>query len=65
MNVSISHDFEEESLEAKTEWFLQKTIQERLAEAFADMEFVTQLNPNLPDDHSTFKTIRILEPKQG
>jgi len=66
MDVSISHSFEDESLEAKAAWFLQKTVKERLLEAFADMEFALKLNPELStDDYRTFKTFRILEPKPG
>jgi hypothetical protein len=62
MEYGISHDFAEESLEAKARWFLQKPIAERAREAFESMALIQQLQRfELPDDRSTFKTFRVLE----
>lgn len=60
----VSHSFEEETLEAKARWFLQKPIEERLREAFEGMVLVNKLQKfEPPDDRSTFKTVRVLERK--
>lgn len=64
MEYGISHSFEEETLEAKAKWFLQKPIEERLREALEGIVLINclrQFEP--PDDRSTFKTVRILEQK--
>ena len=62
----ISHSFEDESLEAKARWFLEKSLEERLFEALQGVELVRQLTQfEQPDDRSTFKTVRVLESKQG
>lgn len=65
MPYGISHSFEDETLESKVRWFLEKSIEQRLREAFEGIEFVRKFQQlELPDDRSTFKTIRILEPKR-
>lgn len=66
MKKGISHNFKDETLEAKAEWFLQKPLEERLREAFEGMvltEKLCQFEP--PDDRKTFKTVRILERKKS
>lgn len=66
MGYGISHSFEEETLEAKAKWFLQKPLEERLREALESIVLVNQLRQFEPtDDRSTFKTVRILEQKKG
>lgn len=64
MDYGISHSFEDETLEAKAEWFLQKSIEERLREALEGIVLANRLTQfELPDDRSTFKTVRVLEQK--
>ena len=66
MEYGISHSFEDESLEAKARWFQEKPLSERLREAFEGMVLVQKLRRfEPPDDRSTFKTVRLLEPKKG
>lgn len=65
MEYGISHSFEEETLAAKIRWFLQKPLEQRLKEALEGVVFVLKLQQiDLPDDRSTFKSFRILEPKR-
>lgn len=62
MEYGISHSFEDESLESKARWFLEKSQEERLIEALEGIEFVRQLMRfEIPDDRSTYKTFRVLE----
>ncbi|MFH0800494.1 MAG: hypothetical protein V2A66_09990 [Pseudomonadota bacterium] len=62
MEYGVSHSFEDESLEAKARWFLEKPIEERLKEAFEGMILYRKLcKSEPPDDHQTFKTVRVLE----
>ncbi len=62
MKFEVSHKWEDESIESKMEWFLQKSPEERLLEAFQDTLFVQQLRMfELPDDRSSFKTYKIVE----
>ena len=66
MEYGISHSFEEETLEAKARWFLQKPLEERLREALEGIVLANQLKQFEPqDDRSTFKTVRVLEQKKG
>lgn len=65
MKYGISHDFKDESLEAKAEWFLLKSLPERLREALEGIVLVNKLQKfELPDDRSTFKSFQILEPRK-
>lgn len=62
MEYGISHSFEDETLEAKARWFMEKPIEERLREALEGItltEKLRQFEP--PDDRSSFKTFQILE----
>lgn len=66
MEYGISHSFEEESLEAKARWFLEKPLEDRLREAFDGMILYRGLcTSEHPDDRSSFKTVRVLEQKRG
>ena len=66
MVIAVSHDKNEETLEAKARWFLQKPITERLREALRDTALIQKLRQfEIPDDRSAFKTIRVLEQKQS
>lgn len=47
MNLSISHDREEESLEAKVRWFQSLSIQERADILCAYTDFILALNPEI------------------
>ncbi len=62
MEYGISHSFEDESFESKARWFQEKPLAERLKEAFEGMVLLQKLHIyETPNDHSTFKTVRILE----
>lgn len=62
MEYGISHSFEDETLEAKARWFMEKPIEERLREAFEGMILWQKLCKwEPPDDRKTFKTFRVLE----
>lgn len=64
MEYGISHSFEDETLEAKARWFLEKPVEERLREALEDMAFANKLaRTDIRDDRKTFKTFRVLERK--
>jgi hypothetical protein len=66
MEYGVSHSFDDESLEAKAKWFLEKPLEERLREALESITLVKKLNQfEPPDDRSTFKTVRVLEQKQS
>lgn len=66
MKYGISHSFEDESLEEKAKWFMQKSIEDRLREAFEGMVLYQKLKKfEPPDDRRTFKTVRVLERKAG
>lgn len=66
MTPSVTHDRSEESLEAKAEWFLEKSVEQRFLEALEDMLFISLMaQVEWQDDHTTFKTVRILESKQS
>lgn len=62
----ISHDFKDETLEAKTSWFLGKKMEDRFIEALEDMVFFNQIRIVEPaDEHTSFKTVRIVERKKS
>lgn len=66
MEYGISHDREEESLEAKARWFWQKPLEDRLREALESVVFVNQwCQVEIPDDRSTYTTVQILELPRG
>jgi hypothetical protein len=47
MELSISHDIKDESLEAKAEWFQSMTLQERMDYFCEFTDFLIELNPDL------------------
>lgn len=62
MKYGISHSFEDESIEAKIEWYMQKTPNERMRDALEWLEFVRQIcKVELPDDRSSFTTVQVLK----
>lgn len=64
VEYGISHSFDDETLEAKARWFLEKPLEERLIEALESIDLVNALMQVEPrDDRSLFKTFRILERK--
>lgn len=66
MEYGVSHSFEDESIEAKARWFMQKSLVERFRQALQDMVFINKLIQfEILDDRSTFKTFRILEQKKS
>ncbi|MBI4366500.1 MAG: hypothetical protein HY543_06750 [Deltaproteobacteria bacterium] len=66
MKYGISHSFEDESLEAKAEWFMQKPLEERLYEAFESNILYRELCKfEPPDDRTTFTSFQILERPKG
>ena len=65
MKYGISHSFDDESFEAKAEWFRQKPIEERLREALEGIVLYQKLcKREPPDDRSTFTSVRVLEQKK-
>ena len=66
MKYGISHSFEDESLEAKIDWYLQFSPNERMRDALEWLAFVGQLMKyEPPDDRSTFTTVQVLERPRG
>lgn len=66
MEYGVSHSFEDETLEAKARWFLEKPLEERLREALEGIVLVQKMRLfDPPDDQSTFKSVRILKSPQG
>lgn len=62
MKHEISHSFDEETLEAKARWFMQKPIEQRLREALEGIALAKQwIQFESPDDRKTFTTVRVLE----
>lgn len=62
MSYGISHSFADESLEAKIEWYLRKTPNERMKDALEWLEFTNQLcQVEWPDDRSSFTTVQVLK----
>ena len=49
MEFGVSHDWEEETLEAKARWFRSKPIEERMRLFSEFTEMFLKLNPRLPD----------------
>lgn len=67
MEIGIAEGFAEESLEAKLQWFLTKTPNERMRDALEWLAFTDKLRQTEPpdDDRSTFTTVQILERPRG
>lgn len=67
VDYGISHSFDDETLEAKARWFLQKPMAERLRSAFESIIFLQRMKKFVepPDDRSVFTTVRVLEPKKA
>lgn len=68
MKYSVSHDFADETIEAKAKWFLEKPIGERLFMALEWLDFIRLLAPKEPlyeDAHKTFRTFRVLKPRRS
>jgi hypothetical protein len=49
MEPGISHDWKEESMEAKVRWFQSLTMEERMEAFCAFTDLMLALNPRLPD----------------
>ena len=49
MNSQISHDRNDETIEAKTKWFRSLNISERMDMLCAFTDVALELNPQLPD----------------
>ncbi len=49
MNSKISHDRNDEIIEAKVKWFQALNLSERMDMLCAFTDFVLELNPQLPD----------------
>jgi hypothetical protein len=63
MKGSISHQREEETIEAKTRWFRSLSLAERMELLCSFTDLALQMNPGLPDlrdDQQTQRRIRIL-----
>jgi hypothetical protein len=49
MNSKISHDRNDETIEAKVKWFRTLNLSERMDMLCAFTDFALELNPQLPD----------------
>ena len=49
MEKSVSHDWSEETPEAKARWFQSLSIEERMEMLCAFTDLVLELNPNIAD----------------
>ena len=49
MNSQISHDRNDETIEAKVKWFRSLTLSERMDMLCTFTDFALELNPQLPD----------------
>ena len=49
MNSQISHDRNDETIEAKVKWFRTVSLSERMDMLCAFTDFALELNPQLPD----------------
>ena len=66
MNPQISHDFNDESIEAKVRWFSSLSMEERMTLLCEFTDLALSLNPNIGDfDHAeqTGRHILVLERK--
>jgi len=63
MNLQISHDRNDETIEAKVKWFRTLNLSVRMDMLCAFTDFALELNPQLPDkkyDQQIKGRIRIL-----
>ena len=49
MNSQISHDRNDESIEAKVKWFRALNLSERMEMLCTFTDFALEINPQLPD----------------
>ena len=49
MNSQISHDRNDETIEAKVKWFRTLTLSERMEMLCTFTDFALEVNPQLPD----------------
>jgi len=47
MQVAVSHDFAEETLEAKARWFQSLTLEERMEMLCAFTDMILSVNPRI------------------
>jgi len=63
VNSVVSHSFEEESIEAKTKWFMSLSMEERI-ETFCEFtDLALSINPRLGEkkiDKSTAERVQVL-----
>jgi hypothetical protein len=50
MNRGISHNYEDETIEAKTRWFQSLPLSERMEIMCAFTDLALEINPDLPDE---------------
>jgi hypothetical protein len=58
MNSQISHDRNDETIEAKAKWFRALNISERMDMLCAFTDLALELNPQLPDKKHAQQTKR-------
>ena len=61
MDPSISHDWKEESIEAKARWFQSLPLEERMELLCAFTDLALTLNPDLPDQKDAPPTDRRIQ----
>ncbi len=56
MNLAVSHELSEESIESKALWFAGLPLDERMALLCDFTELALEINPNLPDHKDAEQT---------
>jgi hypothetical protein len=49
MDFAVSHDFAEETMEAKARWFQSLTMEQRMAVFCSFMDLIFAINPHIAD----------------
>jgi hypothetical protein len=61
MNTTVSHEWEEETIEAKVRWFCSLPLAERMELLCAFTDLALELNPDLPDQKDAQQTHRNIQ----
>ena len=56
--MTVSHDWNEESIEAKAQWFQSLPLEERMEMLCAFTDLALAVNPDLPDRKDALPTDR-------
>ena len=64
MKGTVSHDWQEETIEAKTRWFRSLTLEERMEMLCEFTDLALEINPAIVDKRdaeSTSRTVRVVK----